>query len=71
MSVTDQQIKDLRYTLVIDEQQRQFLLTALIQCQNQGYFGADAIGKVEIDVLKGCIDTLQSGKDVINECAFL
>ena len=43
------------YELRISESQRHYILVALAQCQLQGYYGADEVGREEIDMLHGML----------------
>lgn len=44
-----------KYDIRISEAQRHYLLAALAQCIAQGYLGADAEGRTEIDDLHGML----------------
>jgi hypothetical protein len=39
------------YEILISAEQREYITTALVQCQLQAYFGADKSGRDEIDML--------------------
>lgn len=47
------------YTIVINDAQREYLLTVLKQCQAQGHFGAGATEREEIDMLHAMFDHLE------------
>lgn len=54
------------YEIMISAEQRLFILTALKQCQFQGYFGADREGRKEIDLLTACFETLPDPESADN-----
>ena len=39
------------FEILISDKQREFIVTALTQCQLQSYFGADSADRPEIDIL--------------------
>ena len=51
-----------KYLIMLGENQRQFIVTALEQCKLQGYYGADQEDREEIDLLLDML-TDESGLD--------
>lgn len=47
------------FEIMISDEQRQLIVTALTQCQAQGYHGADAAAREEIDLLTQMLGDLR------------
>lgn len=51
------------HKILISHAQCELILTALLQCQAQGYFGADADDREEIDILARMFADLPAEND--------
>jgi hypothetical protein len=56
------------FEILITDKQREFIVTALTQCQLQSYFGADSADRPEIDILLSMFSDLNGTAKVrLNE----